>query len=235
MNELKRNGSGCYDPTAYNAIKNFMMGEEKMEVYRGDIFYIRKGGYTTGSEQEQGRPAVIVSNDIGNKYSQIYEVVYLTSQEKKPLPTHVPVMCKVPSTAMCEQITNVSQDRLGNFVRTCTDEEMEAIDRALAISLGIDLTEVQRVNNQEIDNLKMKLEGAERMLDEEKAKHLEEKTFLEKHNKELICRLEEIAEKEHLQTVLDAAGNQNEETTKLTTERNLYKKLYEQTLERLIG
>lgn len=34
-------------------------------IYRGDIFYIKKF-YTTGSEQEPGRPAVIVSNDMAN-------------------------------------------------------------------------------------------------------------------------------------------------------------------------
>lgn len=36
MNELKRNGSGYADPTAYEAMKKFT-GGVKMEVYRGDI------------------------------------------------------------------------------------------------------------------------------------------------------------------------------------------------------
>ena len=54
---------------------------------RGDIFFITKGAYT-GSEQNGGRPGVIVSNDVGNKHSPNVEVVFLTSQEKNPLPTH---------------------------------------------------------------------------------------------------------------------------------------------------
>ena len=108
-----------------------------MLVRRGDIFYIRKSGRSIGSEQNQGRPAVVVSNDMANKYSPVVEVVFLTTQEKTQLPTHVEVICKVPSTALCEQVHSIYADRLEDYIKTCTDEEMEAIDRALMISLGL--------------------------------------------------------------------------------------------------
>ena len=88
-----------------------------LEVYRGDIFYITAGSYV-GSEQKSGRPGIIVSNDTANKHSPNVEVVFLTSQEKKPLPTHVEVICKVPSTALCENIQTVSKERLGDFVKS---------------------------------------------------------------------------------------------------------------------
>ena len=65
------------------------------------------------------------------------EVVFLTSQEKNPMSTHVPVQCKVPSTALCENIQTVSKERLDGFVRSCTAEEMKQIDSALLYSLGI--------------------------------------------------------------------------------------------------
>ena len=108
-----------------------------MEVYRGDIFYILKGGHVTGSEQETGRPAVIVSNDVGNKHSDLVEVVFLTTKSKKPLPTHTEVICQVPSTALCEQVQTINKSKLGNYIRSCTDEEMKRIDFALKISLGL--------------------------------------------------------------------------------------------------
>lgn len=78
------------------------------EIYRGDIYYIMPFYTVTGSEQRAGRPGVVVSNDINNRHSPNVEIVFLTSQEKKPLPTHVPVMCRVPSTALCENIQTVS-------------------------------------------------------------------------------------------------------------------------------
>lgn len=106
------------------------------DYFRGDIFFITESAYT-GSEQNAGRPGVIVSNDIGNKHSPNVEVVFLTSREKKPMPTHVDVMCKVPSTALCENIQTVSKERLDSFIRSCTTSEMKSIDNALLCSLGL--------------------------------------------------------------------------------------------------
>lgn len=106
------------------------------EYCRGDIFFITEGTYT-GSEQSGGRPGVIVSNDLGNKHSPNVEVVFLTSREKKPMPTHVKVLCKVPSTALCENIQTVSKERLDTFIRSCTTSEMKNIDHALLYSLGL--------------------------------------------------------------------------------------------------
>jgi len=119
-----------------------------LEVYRGDIFYIAAGSYV-GSEQKSGRPGIIVSNDTANKHSPNVEVVFLTSQEKKPLPTHVEVICKVPSTALCENIQTVSKERLGDFVKSCTTSEMKKIDEALLLSLGIEAPEAVGGGTQE--------------------------------------------------------------------------------------
>ena len=107
------------------------------EIYRGDIFYIMQGSYV-GSEQKSGRPGIIVSNDLANKHSPNVEVVFLTSQEKKALPTHVEVIARVPSIALCENIQTVSKERLSDFIRSCTTSEMKAVDNALLCSLGIE-------------------------------------------------------------------------------------------------
>jgi len=117
------------------------------EYCRGDIFFITEGTYT-GSEQSGGRPGVIVSNDLGNKHSPNVEVVFLTSREKKPMPTHVEVLCKVPSTALCENIQTVSKERLDTFIRSCTTEEMKQIDSALLYSLGIRSASVEEAPQQ---------------------------------------------------------------------------------------
>lgn len=85
-----------------------------------------------------GRPAIIVSNDEGNKASDIVEVVYLTSERKKELPTHAEINSAVkPSTAICEQITTVSKQRLGLYVGRLTEAEMTAVEKAIKISLGL--------------------------------------------------------------------------------------------------
>ena len=115
---------------------------------RGQIYYVTKG-YTHGSEQEAGRPAIIVSNDCCNKTSDVVEVVYLTTKEKNELPTHVSIICKTPSTALCEQIHSVYKERVGSYITTCTEDEMKAIDKALCVSLGIEIPKNATVTPKE--------------------------------------------------------------------------------------
>ena len=55
---------------------------------RGEIYYIENDN-SVGCEQRGIRPAVIVGNDVGNKYSPVLLVVYFTLQHKKHLPTHI--------------------------------------------------------------------------------------------------------------------------------------------------
>ena len=81
----------------------------KDDVKRGEIYYISRGGYNTGSEQQADRPGVIVSNDKNNKNSQTLEVVYLTTQPKNELPTHCTIRSTGRvSTVLCEQIHTVA-------------------------------------------------------------------------------------------------------------------------------
>lgn len=173
-----------------------------VSILRGDIFYVRKYGENpVGAEQWPGRPAVIVSNDINNRESDCVEVVYLTGNMKPPLPTHVKVIAKIPSTALCEQVTTVSKQRLGEYVKSCTKKEMDEIDKALAVSLGINNTEKPATP----------AEGSET----ERAATDETKSFLFDGEKTEMSL-------------------KNETQIRLETERDLNKRLYEDTLEKLI-
>lgn len=108
-----------------------------ISIKRGDIYYIDKEP-VYGSEQRGGRPGVIVSNDTGNKASEIVQVVYITTQPKNDLPTHVTLhSAKQISTALCEQVWTISQSRIGDYIGRITEDEINKIDKALSISLGI--------------------------------------------------------------------------------------------------
>ena len=109
-----------------------------MEIHRGDIVYIEKRNDTIGHEQYSGRPAVVVSNDKGNMSSGTVEVVYLTTQPKHDIPTHVQIRSTGRlSTALCEQIWTISTERIGNLIGSVTEEEMAALEEAILISLGV--------------------------------------------------------------------------------------------------
>lgn len=108
---------------------------------RGEIYYIEnsKTYQSTGSEQKAERPGIIISNNTNNENSTVVQVVFLTTQPKTELPTHVQINSSARvSTALCEQIFTISVDRVTNYMGECTPEEMAKIEKAIKISLGID-------------------------------------------------------------------------------------------------
>ena len=239
MDDLKRNGSGYYDPTAYKAIRKFQNGGVTMEVYRGDIFYIEDNYRTEGSEQRPGRPALVVSNNTGNYHSDIVSIVWLTTAEKKPLPTHCNILSRVPSIAICEQVVTISQNRLGEYVRTATEAEMHEIDRCLMIALGLN-PEVtcNESDDRLIDDLKMKLEGAERKLDEAKEKYLNEKRICDSLQRELVETAKELEKEQEANERLRNSKPMNSdpaEVAVLKAQIEIYKQQNEKMFERLIG
>ena len=113
-------------------------GEMQVQkIRRGDIFYVG-GGYTTGSEQHAGRPAIVVSNDKNNEHSSTVEMVYLTTRPKRDMPTHVPISSlSRASIAICEQITTVAIERIGKYHGRVTPAEMSALEEAMMVSLSL--------------------------------------------------------------------------------------------------
>lgn len=116
-----------------------------MEINKGDIVWV-ENSKTTGSEMAGTRPAIVVSNNKANQYSPVVTVVWLCSNERKPLPTHCTVKALKLSTAVCENVTTVSKERIGGYIRTATEDEVDAVDRCLRIHLDL----VERRTKEEI-------------------------------------------------------------------------------------
>ena len=130
---------------------------------RGEIYYIKSTYTEEGSEQRGDRPAVIVSNDKNNEHSATVEVVYLTTRPKTDLPTHVLTRSSLsPSTILCEQIHTVSKSRVSTCIGKLTDNELQALDIALMISLGIDIEPVvttREPTEEELEELLTKMKA----------------------------------------------------------------------------
>lgn len=191
-----------------------------MQIYRGDIFYIENNFHSDGAIISGSRPEIIVSNNLCNKHSDFVEIVYLTSKEKKPLPTHVTIICKTPSTALCEQIFTVSKKRIGDFVRSCNEKEMKAIDTALKMSLGLDgyCIKDEYINptfNSTNSELCKKIDELDYELKESDIKI-----------KALECGR---------QAFEDIIKEQAAEIEKLRSEKEMLKELYNQLLEKAVG
>ena len=129
-------------------------------IKRGDIYYIRDTRQSVGSEQRADRPAVIVSNNTNNKHSGVFEVVYMTTQPKTDLPTHFIIASALkPSTVLCEQISSVYEERIGEWIGTLTPDEMKTLDQCLAVSIGI---KADAQPAEEIESLRQQLEELEK-------------------------------------------------------------------------
>ena len=111
---------------------------------RGDIYYANMEPHV-GSEQGGERPVVVLQNDMGNKHSSTLIIATLTSKvdKKLNLPTHVLLDqnpgLKVPSIVQLEQIFTIDKRRVQRFAGQASSEEMERIEAALKISLGMNL------------------------------------------------------------------------------------------------
>ncbi|WP_313560043.1 type II toxin-antitoxin system PemK/MazF family toxin [Ruminiclostridium cellobioparum] len=121
------------------------MQEQKRTIRRGDIFYADLSP-VIGCEQGGIRPVLIIQNDIGNRYSPTVIAAAITSQPKKELPTHVEIGCieilQKNSVVLLEQIRTIDRTRLLEYIGSISRQRMLLVDRALAVSVGLTVTEV---------------------------------------------------------------------------------------------
>ena len=116
------------------------MNDKMQVISRGDIFYADLSP-VVGCEQDGTRPVLILQNDIGNRYSPTVIVCAITGKPKKPLPTHAVIAgagrLSRESFALLEQIRTIDRIRLREWIGRLDVHEMEKIDQALIISVGL--------------------------------------------------------------------------------------------------
>ena len=128
-----------------------MRENNNMEIKRGDLFYAALDETYVGSEQTGVRPVVILQNNIGNEYSPTVIVAPITSKvnSKSIIPTHVYIKgyknrLKQNSLILTEQIRAIDKQRLRYYIGALDIGELRKVDKALIISLGIDLERIKK-------------------------------------------------------------------------------------------
>lgn len=128
-----------------------MRENNNMEIKRGDLFYAALDETYVGSEQTGVRPVIILQNNIGNEYSPTVIVAPITSKvnSKSIIPTHVYIKgyknrLKQNSLILTEQIRAIDKQRLRYYIGALDIGELRKVDKALIISLGIDLERVKK-------------------------------------------------------------------------------------------
>jgi mRNA interferase MazF len=109
---------------------------------RGDVFLVSFDP-TVGAEIQKSRPALVIQNDIANRHSPITIVAAISSRIDDGLyPSDVVVRAREgglakDSVVLLNQIRSIDKRRLVRRLGRLASSTMTAVDRALAISVGL--------------------------------------------------------------------------------------------------
>jgi len=111
------------------------------EVRRGDIFMVDFNP-ARGSEQAGYRPAVIIQNNVGNRYSSTVIIAVVTTAASKIYPFLVRLEAgegglERESAVNAAQILTVDKSRLVKKLGALSLEKMYEVNRVLKVSLDL--------------------------------------------------------------------------------------------------
>jgi mRNA interferase MazF len=109
---------------------------------RGDVYVVRFDP-TEGVEISKTRPAVIIQNDVGNRFSDLTIAAPVTSKYDATIyPTEVLIKApegglKTDSVVLLNQIRAIDKRRLGRRLGSLHPSTMSLVNEALAVSVGL--------------------------------------------------------------------------------------------------
>ena len=204
-----RNGEGYPDPTAGTAIRNIEKEERRKNM--SDTYYT---GNIIEAEEKTG---IIGTYAIVATHETYMTALRLAEMRTERVTDEV--IAKEKMYTDPGRLVPVYNNKIRGLVRSKSDKETDNLRREVKDALCLNEDDFEET---EAENLKSRAEDAEKRAREaeEKAERIQEKLY----------------EMEYIQR--ENAGKKNEEDSKkeiliaVQAERNLYKKLYEETLER---
>ena len=114
-----------------------------MPVRRGELHLVAFDP-TIGHEIQKTRPALVIQNDVGNRYSPLTIVAAITSRvPAEPFPVEVTVEptksngLTVRSAIRLDQVRTIDRQRLIKRLGKLDPASMRRVDEAIKISLGL--------------------------------------------------------------------------------------------------
>jgi mRNA interferase MazF len=109
---------------------------------RGELYWVNLDP-VVGPEIAKTRPALIISNDVGNQYADRVIVAPVSSSglgKIYPFEVHLSVgeggLAK-ESKVLLDQIRTLDKSRLGQLLGTLSAERIDEVNRAIRISLAV--------------------------------------------------------------------------------------------------
>lgn len=104
---------------------------------RGEIWWVNFDP-SIGQEVKKKRPAIIISNNISNKYLERYQVIPISSKSQKIYPSETPINIDgKKSKAMADQLSTVSSLRFISKIGSVSAVEMNELEKIIKLQLGL--------------------------------------------------------------------------------------------------
>ena len=108
---------------------------------RGEIWLVRLDP-TVGSEIKKTRPALIISNNIANRYSDLITALPITKKGSKVFPYEAGLPddtlgLSKPSKIKCNQVRSIDKQRLLKLMGHVDFSNLLAVEEALKLHLGL--------------------------------------------------------------------------------------------------
>ena len=104
---------------------------------RGDIYWVNLDP-SIGQETKKTRPALVISNDIGNELAQIVMIAPITSKVTNIYPFEVKISLQGKlGKIMINQCRAVDKSRLTKKIDSIDRETMKSVENAIKIVFGL--------------------------------------------------------------------------------------------------
>jgi mRNA interferase MazF len=107
-------------------------------IERGDVYWVDFEP-SLGGEIKKIRPAIVLSNNAANAHLNRIQVVPITSNTERLYPGEAYVsLNNEKRKAMADQLTTVSKLRLSTKIGTLSKTDLNKVEGAVLLQLGID-------------------------------------------------------------------------------------------------
>lgn len=107
-------------------------------IERGEVYWVNFEP-SLGGEIRKTRPAIVLSNNVANTHLNRVQVVPITSNTDRLYPGEAYVRLNTEQRkAMADQSTTVSKQRLGTKIGILSEDDLDRLEDAVLLQLGID-------------------------------------------------------------------------------------------------